>query len=129
MGDFKELRAWQAAQRLAIKSAEAIKKLPAHERYLLADQWRRAVYSVSLNIAEGTGRKGAREFRRYLGIAWGSLHELEAILELVEGLEYLPKDEISNLKLMRADCARMVFGLIRRLTSGMPTCHRADVPS
>jgi len=95
-------------------SNTAIKKLPNHEKYILADQWRRAAYSVPLNIAEGTGRKGPREFARFLGFAFGSLHEPEAILELVEGLEYLPGEEITQLKQKRADCARMVFGLIRR---------------
>jgi len=99
---------------LVLLSNTAIKKLPNHEKYILADQWRRAAYSVPLNIAEGTGRRGPREFARYLGFAFGSLHEIEAILELIEVLGYLPKEEISELKEKRADCARMVFGLIRR---------------
>jgi four helix bundle protein len=115
VGDFKDLRAWREARQLALVSSQAIKKLPPEEKYVLADQWRRASYSVSLNLAEGTGRKGPREFHRYLSIALGSLHELEAILELVEGLGYLPGDEIQELKTRRANCARMVFGLIRRL--------------
>jgi len=114
MGDFRKLRVWSEAREFVLLSNRAIKKLPDHERYVLADQWRRAAYSVPLNIAEGTGRKGPREFARYLGFAYGSLHEVEAILELVEVLEYLPKEEIAELKEKPADCARMVFGLIRR---------------
>ena len=114
MGDFKKLRVWSKAREFVLLSNKAIKKLPDHEKYVLADQWRRAAYSVPLNIAEGTGRKGPREFARYLGFAYGSLHEVEAILELVEVLEYLPREEIAELKEKRADCARMVFGLIRR---------------
>lgn len=116
MGDFKKLRAWRAAREFVVLSSKAIKKLPDHEKYVLADQWRRAAYSVPLNIAEGTGRKGPREFCRFLGIALGSLHELEAILELVEGLEYFPVDEIAEIKAKRADCARMVYGLIQRFS-------------
>ncbi len=116
MGDFKKLRAWREAQEFVLLSHRAIKKLPDHEKYIIADQWRRAAYSVPLNIAEGTGRKGPREFARYLGFAFGSLHEIEAILELVEGLQYLPRDEIDELKGKRADCARMVYGLIQRFS-------------
>ena len=52
---------------------------------------------------------------RFLGIALGSLHELEAVLELVESLEYIPSEEIAVVKAKRADCARMVYGVIRRL--------------
>jgi four helix bundle protein len=114
MGDFKKLRVWKEAREFVVLSSNAIKRLPDHERFLLADQWRRASYSVPLNIAEGTGRKGSREFCRYLGIALGSLHELEAILELVESLEYIPSEELAIIKAKRADCARMLFGLIQR---------------
>ncbi len=115
MGDFKKLRVWKEAREFVVLSNTAIKKLPSHEKYHLADQWRRAAYSVPLNIAEGTGRKGPREFCRYLSIALGSLHELEAILELVESLEYIP-DQIAGIKAKRADCARMVYGLIQRFS-------------
>jgi four helix bundle protein len=115
MGDFKSLRAWQESRRLAELSADAITRLPPHERYALAPQWRRAAYSVSLNLAEGTGRRGPKEFRRYLDFALGSLHEIEAILELIEGLGYLSAVELAALKVSRANCARMVFGLIRML--------------
>ena len=113
MGDFKKLRVWEAAREFVVLSNNAIKKLPNHEKYQLSDQWRRAAYSVPLNIAEGTGRGGARELCRYLGIALGSLHELEAMLELVDSLEYLP-DDIAEIKAKRTDCARMVYGLIQR---------------
>ncbi len=116
MGDFKKLRAWKEARELVVLSNNAIKKLPSQEKYLLADQWRRAAYSVPLNIAEGTGRKGPKEFCRFLGIALGSLHELEAVLELVESLEYIPSEEIAEVKAKRADCARMVYGLIQRFS-------------
>jgi len=116
VGDFKKLRVWQEARQLVVLSDRAIKKLPDHEKYLLADQWRRAAYSVPLNIAEGTGRKGAREFRRYLGIALGSLHEMEAIVELIETLKYIPPEEMVELKATRADCARMVYGMIQRFS-------------
>ena len=116
MGDFKKLRAWQQARSLAVLSGAAIAKLPAHERYALADQWRRAAYSVVLNIAEGASRRGAREFRKYLDITRASLHELEAILELVSALGYLAEEEISKIEAARADCARMVYGLLRKMT-------------
>ena len=116
MGDFKTLRAWQAAKDLVVASRRAIRQLPTDERFLLADQWRRAVQSTALNIAEGASRTGPRQFRRYLDIALGSLHELEAILELVGALDYLPESELKSLQLKRANCARMTFGLLRKMT-------------
>src|SRR5207245_11241184 len=116
VGDFKDLRAWQEAKSFVVSSHRAIAKLPSYERFRLGDQWRRAAESVALNIAEGASRSGPRQFRRYLDFALGSLHELEAILELVGALEYLPEQELRELRLRRADCARMVYGLFRKMS-------------
>ena len=81
MGHFKDLKAWQHARALAVLSKAAIARLPESEKDGLADQWKRASYSVALNIAEGASRRGTNEFRRFLDIARASLHEIEAILE------------------------------------------------
>src|SRR5204863_7243450 len=83
MPDYRNLRAWQLARDVAVQSRPWIKKLPPEECDALADQWRRASYSVVLNIAEGASRRGPREFRRYLDIARGSLHEVAVVLDLV----------------------------------------------
>src|SRR5438477_12176250 len=80
MGDFRDLRAWREAKALVLLSRNAIRKLPQDERFALGDQWRRAAYSVALNIAEGASKRGPREFRRYLDTARGSLHEIGGTL-------------------------------------------------
>ncbi|SRR6266550_262833 len=115
MGDFRDLKAWQEAKSLATLSAAAIKKLPACERCALGDQWRRAAYSVVLNLAEGNSRRGPREFRRYLDIARASLHEVEGILELVDALGYLQDSELRVIRIKRANCARLVYALLRKI--------------
>lgn len=50
---------------------------PAEERYGLSSQMRRAAASVPSNLAEGAARRSSREFANFLGIALGSLAELE----------------------------------------------------
>src|SRR5438093_7748838 len=82
MPDYRNLRAWQLARDVAVQSRPWIKKLPPEGRDALADQWRRASYSVALNIAEGASRRGSREFRRHLDIAPCSLHEIAVVLGL-----------------------------------------------
>jgi len=115
MGDFRDLRAWREAKALVLLSRNAIRKLPQDERFALGDQWRRAAYSVALNIAEGASKRGPREFRRYLDTARGSLHEVEAILELAELLEYLSVEDLNALKAARDGCAKLVYGLLRTM--------------
>ena len=48
----------------------------------LRDQLLRASASIALNVAEGSGKKTAREQSRYYNISLGSLRECQAILEL-----------------------------------------------
>jgi four helix bundle protein len=117
VGDFRNLRAWREAVELAVLSRDAIKGLPDSERFALAEQWRRAVYGVALNIAEGASRRGPKEFRRYLDIARSSLHEIESILALVEALGYLTGSELAPIKVSRDNCAKMVYGLLCKMAA------------
>src|SRR5881628_1222404 len=118
MGHFKDLKAWQHARSLAVLSKAAIARLPEGERDSMADQWRRASYSVVLNIAEGASRRGTREFRRFLDIARASLHEIEALLDLALALEYFPARGVSEDRSraggMREDGLRPAPQVLRR---------------
>jgi len=118
MGHFKDLKAWQHARNLAVLSKAAIARLPDSERDGLADQWRRAAYSVALNIAEGASRRGVKDFRKHLDIARASLHEIEAIVDLVLALEYFRPDDLVEVQATREECAKTVYGLLRKLPDG-----------
>jgi len=69
---------------------------PNHELYGLVSQIRRASVSVVSNIAEGAGRKGNKEFTRFLYIALGSLSEVETQLEIALRLNYIKNTEKIN---------------------------------
>ncbi|HTX65272.1 MAG TPA: four helix bundle protein [Opitutaceae bacterium] len=114
MGHFKQLKAWQHARTLAVLSKAAISRLPPAERDGLADQWRRASYSVVLNIAEGASRRGTRDFRKHLGMARASLDEIEAIVDLAVALGYFRAEELAKVEAIRDECAKTVYGLIRK---------------
>jgi four helix bundle protein len=116
VGDFRRLVAWQEAKRLTLLSRAAILALPPLEVFALGAQWRRAAYSVSLNIAEGASQSSSRQFRRYLEIAKGSLDELQAILELAEAHGYLSGTQLTELRDARTHCARLVTALIRSVS-------------
>jgi len=117
MGDFRHLRAWQEAKRLAILSRDAIRSLPRIETYALGTQWQRAAYSVVLNIAEGASQASRKQFCRYLEIAKGSLDELQGVLDLADALGYVPTDKLRHLRLTRTHCAQLLVALRRRLSA------------
>jgi four helix bundle protein len=65
---------------------------PDSEKFGLTSQMRRAAYSIPSNIAEGCGRDGDKEFRRFLFIANGSATELEYFLILSSELGFINED-------------------------------------
>ena len=77
MRDYRELRVWQEAMRLAGSTYRATAQLPREERFGLVMQMRRASVSIASNIAEGNARRSDREFVRFLRIAYGSACELQ----------------------------------------------------
>ena len=76
MQDFKNLNVWQSARRLTKAICQLTSKFPEGEEFGLKAQMRRATVSICSNIAEGRGRRGDREFRRFLDVAMGSACEL-----------------------------------------------------
>jgi four helix bundle protein len=60
---YERFQAWKAAHELALEVYQITDKWPISERYQLTAQIRRAALSVPTNIAEGTAKRGSREFR------------------------------------------------------------------
>lgn len=83
---FEKLNVWSEGKQLAtdiFKLWDGVE----HYRYNgLRNQMQRAVVSISSNIAEGSERKGAREFVQYLFIAKGSAGELRTQLYILKSL-------------------------------------------
>ena len=62
---------------------------PKEETFGLRAQLRRSGVSIPSNIAEGAGRNSSRELLQYLGVANGSLAEVQTQLEIARRLGYL----------------------------------------
>lgn len=78
----RDLIAWQEAMRLVEMVYRETATFPREETYGLTVQMRRSAVSVPSNIAEGSARNSTKELVQYLGVASGSLAELETRLEL-----------------------------------------------
>lgn len=116
MGSFRTLKAWQHAQRLAVECSKAARAFPAVDRGQLADQLLRAGYSVPLNIAEGTARRGPKELRRFLDVARGSLAEVQTALEMARDMEYLSAPEYDRLDAIATETAKTLWGLLKKVS-------------
>src|SRR6266536_3308013 len=116
MAHYKTLKAWQHAQRLAIECVRMSRGFPDYEQGALADQLRRACYSVPLNIAEGNTRRGAREYRRYLDTAWASLAEVQTALEIARDVGYLELPDFGRLEALAVETSKTLYGLLRKIS-------------
>ena len=62
------------------------------------DQWLRASQSIPLNIAEGNGKSGPADRRRYFEIARGSALECAAVQDVLQAGKVLQAEENAQLK-------------------------------
>lgn len=105
----RSLNAWQQAIDLVVAVYSITSAFPPNEKFGLASQIQRAAVSVPANIAEGAARNGSKEFIHFLGIASGSLSELDTLLELACKLGYLSQSEAIQKHV--DDVSGLVMGL------------------
>ncbi len=111
MSPFERLEAWARCHRLVLEVYAVTTTWPVHERYGLTSQARRAAVSAAADIAEGSAKRGRREFRRYLDISLGSLAELEYLLRLASDLHYLAESDYLRVRHCRQSAGRTTWRL------------------
>lgn len=112
---YQDLIVWQKSMDLAKMIYEHTASFPKEEMYGLISQMRRAAVSISANIAEGQARNTTGEFRQFLGIAKGSLAELETLIILSSRLNFLILETSENLLMHLAEISKMLNGLLKSL--------------
>jgi four helix bundle protein len=124
---FEDLPVWKAATGLA----ERVYRLTRCGFFAqpgdLRDQIRRAVLSVSNNIAEGFERGSTAELLAFLYIARGSAGEVRSMLRFTLGLLDSAESEISNLKSQISDLKFEISDLRSQVSALIPlaeSCSR-----
>ena len=122
VSSYRDLVVWQKAMALVSAVYKLTAAFPGSERFELTSQIQRAAVSIPSNIAEGQGRLSTKEFRQFLGIARGSLKELETQLLISIDLAYAETAAVNECLELADEIGRMVNALIkaleRRQTSG-----------
>jgi len=111
MHNYRELKVWQKARVLVKTVYQITNHLPKEEAFGLTSQMRRAVVSISSNIAEGAGRRTDKDFCRFLDIAYGSSFELETQLLLCIDLDYIPEIILIETESQIKEIQRMLYAL------------------
>ena len=112
MRDYKNIKAYQLADKMVIEIYKAVNNFPKDEIYGITSQLRRAAVSVPSNIAEGSSRQHKRVYLNFLYMARGSITETGYLLGLSNKLCYLGNEEIKRLEKIRIETAKTLHGLI-----------------
>jgi len=112
---YRDLVVWQKAMALVSAVYRLTSPFPDTERFGLTSQIQRAAVSIPSNIAEGQGRLATKEFRQFLGVARGSLKELETQLLISIELGYTSHEQAGVCLELANEIGRMINALIRAL--------------
>ena len=115
MKDFRELKVWQRSHALTLAVYRLTKKFPKDEMFGITSQMRRAGASIPANIAEGCGRDGDAELKRFLNIALGSACELDYHVLLATELGYIEPTEAAILAPEIVEIRQMLGAFIQKL--------------
>lgn len=115
--EFTDLKAWQEAHKFVIMIYRITKSFPKSEMYSLTDQVRRAVTSITSNIAEGFGRQTYKEKVQFYYLAQGSLVEVKNQLLIARDVKYLEAPIFDSLMHQANIAHQLLQGLITKSKS------------
>ena len=127
--NYRDLLACQEAMDLVEGVYRLTRSFPREEVYGLTGQLRRAAVSVASNIAEGQGRSTDRDFLHFLGIAYGSLREVETQILIAGRLGYIGEEKNEEALEQTSKVGRLLNGLMRSLESSYSRRHGKWTPS
>ncbi len=115
MHSFRKLQVYTTARELVKAVYVLLETLPSNEKFALSDQLRRAVISVPSNIAEGLGRATNKDKGHFMQIAYGSLMEVLAQLDVANYIGYISDEQFQQLEKLIVEESKLLSGMINHL--------------
>jgi len=113
------LVAWQRADDLFIEVHQlTLKVFPAHEKYELGSQARRAAFSIAVNIVEGCARQYRNERLRFLDVSRASLAEVGYCLHVARRLDYINDERLAQFEKSLNQLGAALSGFIKAVRDG-----------
>lgn len=91
------------------------RSFPKEEIYGLTSQLRRAVLSIPLNIIEGFARRGSKDYRQFLHIAYGSLKETKYLLYFAYQEKYINEKEYKEVLSVSEEVGKMIWATLKTI--------------
>ena len=113
MFDFQKLDVYQKSKRFYIDAKEIIHTTKL-DNYI-KDQLSRAAFSVTLNIAEGSGKFSNADRRNYFTTARASVFECVAIMDILHEEKKINEPYYQSLLKNADELSRILFTMIKNL--------------
>jgi four helix bundle protein len=110
---FTQLDAWKEGHNLVLMIYQLTKSFPKEEMFGLISQLRRAVVSITSNIAEGFSRRSYKEKLQFYSMALGSVTEVQNQLIVARDVEYLSKKQFDKVAEQAIKVHKIINGLIK----------------
>lgn len=111
---FTDLDAWKEGHKLVLMIYDITRKFPKEEVFGLTNQLRRAVVSITSNVAEGFSRNSYKEKLQFYFIALGSLIEIQNQLLIAKDINYISKEEFDKIAEQTVIVSKITNGLIKK---------------
>ncbi len=116
---FTDLKAWQEGHTLVIEVYKATEKFPSEEQFGLTSQLRRAVVSITSNIAEGFSRYTKADKVHFYVIAHGSTTEVQNQLLVARDVGYISNLRFEKLAGQSVVVHKIITGLIKSVKESL----------
>lgn len=105
---FEKLEVWNDVKYFTKEIYILTQSFPNEEKFGLVSQIRRAIISVSSNIAEGSSRMSSKDQAHFYHLAYSSLMEVLSQLLISIELEYI---NTSDLNLLRDKISKISYNI------------------
>jgi four helix bundle protein len=113
---FEEFQVYQKGVQLTKLIFKLLENKSFDKEYSFKDQIKRAVVSITNNIAEGSEYNNNRQFIRYLKIAKGSCAEVRSMLVLCSELGFSDEIEIKESYILTIEISQNLSNFIKYLS-------------
>ncbi len=110
---FTDLDTWKQGHILVLRVYELTRLFPKEEQFGLTNQLRRAVVSVTSNIAEGFSRLSYNDKAHFYTMAHGSLTEAQNQLIVARDVKYITSDRFDQIAQQSVVVHKLLTGLIK----------------
>jgi four helix bundle protein len=115
MFDFQKLDVYKKSKTFHLECKQII--LNSNLDRYVKDQFGRASFSIILNVAEGSAKFSKPDRKNYFVTSRGSVFECVAILDILSEQGIIDEVELKNLMLQADELSRILFAMIKNLSS------------